>query len=329
VNVTDERTMSDRSWPMARTERQGDGARAGVGTITRQGRRPVADQPAEAAEAAQNPRRARPPRPGRAQPQPAQAKQAPPAQPVQPPAQPRPQRQAPARQAPAQQAPVQQAQVRWGQPRRPQPRQAQAQQTPVQQAPVKPRQRPGRAPWRVPPAERVTVPQPALRVSGPQAALRVTGPQRALRVTGPPPVLPQAPAPGQPAPAPAQPQSAQPQPARAYSAAEAQRRMPFVLLLCGLLGGALVCALVISTTLAEGSFQITKLQDSTNALTRQRQVLEEQVARAQSAQVIAQRASELGLRRPGELLFLDLKTGKTSNDGPTWPGAVNAPGYAP
>ncbi len=105
--------------------------------------------------------------------------------------------------------------------------------------------------------------------------------------------------------------------------------MPFVLLLCGLLGGALVSALVISTTLAEGSFQINKLQDSTSALARQRQTLEEQVAQAQSAPVIEQRASQLGMRRPGELLFVDLKTGKTTNDGPTWIGAVNAPGYAP
>ena len=69
-------------------------------------------------------------------------------------------------------------------------------------------------------------------------------------------------------------------------------RMPFVLLLCGLLGGALVSALVISTTLAEGSFQITKLQDSTSALARQRQALEEQVAQAESAQVIEERASQ-------------------------------------
>ena len=105
--------------------------------------------------------------------------------------------------------------------------------------------------------------------------------------------------------------------------------MPFVLLLCGLLGGALVSALVISTTLAEGSFQITKLQESTSALAKQSQTLEEQVAQDQSAQVIEERAAQLGMRRPGELLFLDLKTGKTTNDGPTWSGAVNAPGYAP
>jgi Na+-transporting NADH:ubiquinone oxidoreductase subunit NqrC len=105
--------------------------------------------------------------------------------------------------------------------------------------------------------------------------------------------------------------------------------MPFMLLLCGLLGGALVSALVISTTLAEGSFQITKLQDSTSALAKQQQVLEEEVAKQQSPQVIEQRAAKLGMRRFQELRFIDLTTGKTANDGPTWIGAVNAPGYAP
>jgi hypothetical protein len=105
--------------------------------------------------------------------------------------------------------------------------------------------------------------------------------------------------------------------------------MPFVLLLCGLLGGALVSALVISTTLAEGSFQINKLQDSTSSLARQRQTLEDQVAQAQSAQVIGQQASQLGMRRPTELQFVNLKTGKVTDTGPTWSGADNAPGYAP
>ena len=127
-----------------------------------------------------------------------------------------------------------------------------------------------------------------------------------------------------------QPAGPQARPAEAARATVAgSHRMPFVLLLCGLLGGALVSALVISTTLAEGSFQINKLQDSTSAVARQRQTLEDQVAQAQSAQVIEQRASKLGMRRPGELQFVNLKTGKTTNDGPTWIGAVNAPGYAP
>jgi hypothetical protein len=105
-------------------------------------------------------------------------------------------------------------------------------------------------------------------------------------------------------------------------------RLPFVLLLCGLLGGALVSALVISTTLAEGSFEISKLQNSTIAQARQLQSLQEQVAQAQSAAQIANRATELGMRPVGELMFLDLKTGKLTTDGTDWQAYV-PPGYTP
>jgi hypothetical protein len=103
-------------------------------------------------------------------------------------------------------------------------------------------------------------------------------------------------------------------------------RMPFIVLLCGLLGGALVSALVISTTLAEGSFEINKLQQSDNALARQRQQLAEAVAQAQSAQVIGQRAYQLGMRPAGELRFVNLKTGQVETDAGSG-GTV--PGYAP
>jgi hypothetical protein len=107
-------------------------------------------------------------------------------------------------------------------------------------------------------------------------------------------------------------------------------RIPFFLLLCALLGGALICTLVISTTLAAGSYQITKLQQNDDALARQSQLLQEQVAEAQSAQVIEQRALQLGMRQAGELRFLDLKTGKVTTDAGS--GAVqdiNVPGYTP
>jgi hypothetical protein len=105
-------------------------------------------------------------------------------------------------------------------------------------------------------------------------------------------------------------------------------RLPFMLLLCGLLGGALVSALVISTTLAAGSFEISKLQNSTIAQARQLQSLQEQVAQAQSAAQIASRATELGMRPVGELMFLDLKTGKLTTDGIDWRAYV-PPGYTP
>jgi hypothetical protein len=105
-------------------------------------------------------------------------------------------------------------------------------------------------------------------------------------------------------------------------------RLPFVLLLCGLLGGALVSALVISTTLAEGAFEITNLQNSTSAQAKQLQSLQEEVAQAQSPQQIAARATRLGMVGVGELRFVDLKTGKTATDAdPNWVG--NIPGYTP
>jgi hypothetical protein len=102
--------------------------------------------------------------------------------------------------------------------------------------------------------------------------------------------------------------------------------MPFIVLLCGLLGGALASALVISTTLAEGSFEITKLQQADSALARQRQQLQNQVAQAQSAPVIQQRAYQLGMQPVSQLQFVNLKTGTIQSDAGTGNGA---PGYAP
>jgi hypothetical protein len=108
------------------------------------------------------------------------------------------------------------------------------------------------------------------------------------------------------------------------------QRMPFFLVLCGLLGGALISALVISTTLAEGSYRITRLQQANSALARQRQILQAQVAAEQSAQVIEQRALELGMRPVGELRFVDLKNGKIETDaGRGAVAEIHVPGYTP
>ena len=119
-------------------------------------------------------------------------------------------------------------------------------------------------------------------------------------------------------------------PSASRGAARGGHRMPFILMLCVLLGGALVCTLLISTTLAAGSYRITKLQQSVDALARQRQTLQEQVAQAQSAQVIEQQAEQLGMGEPGQLRFFNLKTGKVQTDAGS--GAVqdiNVPGYTP
>jgi hypothetical protein len=117
---------------------------------------------------------------------------------------------------------------------------------------------------------------------------------------------------------------------RAPRDAAGGHRMPFILLLCVLLGGSLVCTLLISTTLAAGSYRITNLQQSVDALARQRQTLKEQVAQAQSAQVIQQQAERLGMREQGQLRFLNLKTGKVQTDaGSGSVRSIDVPGYTP
>ena len=107
-------------------------------------------------------------------------------------------------------------------------------------------------------------------------------------------------------------------------------RAPFLLLLVGLLGGALVTLLVISTTLAQGSFQITNLQQQNANLARQEQVLSEAVAQAQSPQQIAQEAQRLGMRQDPYLKFINLKTGKiVTGKVPKSDADINVPGYTP
>ena len=107
-------------------------------------------------------------------------------------------------------------------------------------------------------------------------------------------------------------------------------RMPFILLLVGLLGGALVSLLVISTTLAQGSFRITSLQAQNAELARQAQTLTNQVAQAGSPAVIAKKARQLGMRTNPHLGFIDLKTGKIVTGKPSRAeSAINVPGFTP
>jgi hypothetical protein len=86
------------------------------------------------------------------------------------------------------------------------------------------------------------------------------------------------------------------------------RRTSFVLLLLGLLGGGLVCLLVVNTTLAANSIEITKLQKLNAVGTEQVQELQQQVAAARSASTIAKEARLLGMRPDPELTFINLNT---------------------
>ena len=107
-------------------------------------------------------------------------------------------------------------------------------------------------------------------------------------------------------------------------------RTPFILLLVGLLGGALVSLLVISTTLAQGAFRVTSLQEQNANLAREQQTLTNEVAQAGNPAVIASKATQLGMRANPHLGFIDPKTGKIIVGKPSRAeAAINVPGYTP
>jgi Na+-transporting NADH:ubiquinone oxidoreductase subunit NqrC len=88
--------------------------------------------------------------------------------------------------------------------------------------------------------------------------------------------------------------------------------------------------LVISTTLAEGSYRISNLQQQNANLAKQEQLLTQQVAQASSPAQIAQEAEQLGMRPNTKLQFINLKTGKiVKGQVSKTDTEINVPGYNP
>jgi hypothetical protein len=103
-----------------------------------------------------------------------------------------------------------------------------------------------------------------------------------------------------------------------------------VFLLVGLLGGGLLCLLLINTILDTGAYQITQLQQQNATLTQRTQELQARIAYEESPTVLAGQAQRLGMREPPRLYFLDLKKGKIDREPAHAPGvSVFPPGYTP
>jgi hypothetical protein len=111
--------------------------------------------------------------------------------------------------------------------------------------------------------------------------------------------------------------------------ASAISRTPFVLFVLGLLGGGLVCLLVINTVLASGAYQINSLQQAETIRQQQVQVLQQQVAADSAPSVIAGRARQLGMVSPPLTKFLNLRTGRIIGQPTREAGVLPVPGYVP
>ena len=87
--------------------------------------------------------------------------------------------------------------------------------------------------------------------------------------------------------------------------------MPFALLVLALLGGGLVCLLVINTTLGASSFQITQLQRTNSSLMQQQRTLQGEIAGEKTPAHIAQLAHQLGMRSGTSTNILDVGKHRT------------------
>jgi hypothetical protein len=96
-----------------------------------------------------------------------------------------------------------------------------------------------------------------------------------------------------------------------------------------LLGGGLLCLLLVNTILATGAFRITALQQGNVALTQQVQALQARIAAEEAPSALAQRARALGMVAPSLVHYLDLKTGRIISQPRHMPGVPTVPGYVP
>ena len=106
-------------------------------------------------------------------------------------------------------------------------------------------------------------------------------------------------------------------------------RTTFILLVLAMLGCGLVCLLVINTTLAAASIQISNLQRENTQESQQVQELQQQVSADRSANSIEQRALRLGMRPQPILNFVNPRTGRRYTMPAQVPGVAAVPGYTP
>ncbi|TDE20919.1 hypothetical protein [Actinomadura sp. 6K520] len=96
---------------------------------------------------------------------------------------------------------------------------------------------------------------------------------------------------------------------------QAPPRAPFVLLIVGLLGGALVSLLLLNTVLAKDAFTLTRLQQSTKQLEQQRQAYEAEIAREGSPEELSNKAKALGMKEAEDPAFFHSGSGRASDGG--------------
>jgi hypothetical protein len=93
-----------------------------------------------------------------------------------------------------------------------------------------------------------------------------------------------------------------------------------VLLVVGLLGGALVSLLLLNTVLAQDAFTLSELQRGNQQLSERKQALQEDINRENNPAVLHSKARGLGMVDGQRPAFIDARTGQVTEGGTRPPG---------
>ncbi|MEU0489661.1 hypothetical protein ABZ249_10555 [Nocardiopsis sp. NPDC006139] len=113
-------------------------------------------------------------------------------------------------------------------------------------------------------------------------------------------------------------------PARGPAAAARARapRIPFVLLILCLLGGALVSLLLLRGVIAQEAFAISSLQTQNRELSYEEQSLRGSVAHLETSERIAEEAEGMGMEQGDAPRFLDPGSGEVTGNAATDGGST-------
>jgi len=87
-------------------------------------------------------------------------------------------------------------------------------------------------------------------------------------------------------------------------------RAPFVILVIALIGTGLVGLLLLNTSMQQGAFEVSRLQQSNAALAERQGQLERTASKLESPTVVTRKAAALGMVADPNPVFLRLSDGK-------------------
>ncbi|GAA5227397.1 hypothetical protein [Paeniglutamicibacter antarcticus] len=93
---------------------------------------------------------------------------------------------------------------------------------------------------------------------------------------------------------------------------EARRKVPFLVSIFIMIIASVIAVLLINVSIANGQYKAVELRGQERALSQENEALRQEALYLGAPQVIAKKAAELGMVKPGAPAAIDLESGKIS-----------------